>query len=65
MANYERKQNGAFGAIDGCHDDILMTRAIGLYICFHKMPLPKVVDIKKQRKARAERRKRTVTAATI
>ena len=65
MANYERKQNGAFGAIDGCHDDILMTRAIGLYICFHKMPLPKVVDIKKQRKARAERRKRTVSAATI
>lgn len=39
---YERKQNGSFGAIDGCHDDLLMTRAIGLYICLCKMELPVV-----------------------
>lgn len=37
---YEKRINGSFGAIVGCHDDILMTRAIGLYICFHEMPLP-------------------------
>lgn len=29
---YERKRNGAFGAKDGCHDDILMTRCIGLFV---------------------------------
>lgn len=31
---YEIKQNGSFGAIDGRHDDCLMTRAIGLYVSF-------------------------------
>lgn len=44
MISYERKPNGAFGAILGCHDDLLMTRAIGMHICFSKMPLPKIVD---------------------
>lgn len=29
---YERKPNGSYGAKEGCHDDILMTRAIGLYV---------------------------------
>lgn len=37
---YEQKQNGAFGAIKGEHDDLLMTRAIGLHIAFFEMPLP-------------------------
>lgn len=41
---YEQKPNGAYGAIDGKHDDILMTRAIGLYICFKSMPIPTIVD---------------------
>ena len=42
---YEQKQNGAYGAIAGKHDDLLMTRAIGLYIAynFKVMPLPSVV----------------------
>lgn len=40
---YERKPNGSFGAVTGEHDDILMTRAIGLHICFNEMPLPRVV----------------------
>ncbi len=31
-ASYERKPNGSYGAKEGCHDDILMTRCIGLYI---------------------------------
>lgn len=46
MLTYEQKQNGAYGAIAGKHDDLLMTRAIGLYICynFKVMPLPKVVE---------------------
>lgn len=37
---YERRQNGSYGAIAGHHDDLLMTRAIGLHISFHEMPLP-------------------------
>lgn len=40
---YERKKNGAFGAIVGKHDDMLMTRAIGLHIAFYEMELPTVV----------------------
>lgn len=41
---YERKQNGSYGAIAGKHDDLLMTRAIGLHICFYEMDLPKIVS---------------------
>jgi len=37
---YEQRQNGSFGALPGRHDDMLMTRAIGLHICFNEMPLP-------------------------
>lgn len=40
---YERKPNGSFGAITGKHDDLLMTRAIGLHICYYEMPLPRIV----------------------
>lgn len=32
MAVYERRPNSSFGAKEGCHDDILMTRMIGLYV---------------------------------
>ncbi|MCM1092520.1 MAG: hypothetical protein NC421_01040 [Lachnospiraceae bacterium] len=32
LAVYEVKPNGSFGAKEGYHDDILMTRAIGLYV---------------------------------
>ncbi|MDE7437151.1 MAG: terminase [Muribaculaceae bacterium] len=39
--SYERRQNGSYGAIAGCHDDLLMTRAIGLHIIFHEMDAPK------------------------
>lgn len=41
---YEKKQNGAFGAKSGHHDDCLMTRAIGLYISAYKMPLPAIIE---------------------
>ena len=39
---YEKKKNGAFGAIAGKHDDLLMTRAIGLHVAYYEMPLPEV-----------------------
>ena len=37
---YEQRQDGSFGAISGKHDDLLMTRAIGLYIAFNEMEPP-------------------------
>lgn len=42
---YERKKNGAYGAIAGKHDDLLMTRAIGLHICYREMEMPEFVPI--------------------
>ena len=59
---YEKKPNGAFGAITGKHDDLLMTRAIGLHICFFEMELPKFVP----RVGRyITKKKKAVSAATI
>lgn len=40
---YEKKPNGSYGAQSEKHDDILMTRAIGLHICFFEMELPKII----------------------
>jgi hypothetical protein len=40
---YEQKRNGSFGAKNGKHDDMLMTRMIGLHICFNEMEMPKTV----------------------
>lgn len=59
---YEKKKNGAFGAIIGKHDDLLMTRAIGLHICFYEMEVPTIV---RRVKRMAAKRKRAVSAATI
>ena len=60
---YEKKKNGAFGAITGKHDDLLMTRAIGLQIAFYEMELPTIVV--KTNKRMAPRRKAAVGVATI
>lgn len=59
---YERKQNGAYGAITGKHDDLLMTRTIGLHICFHEMEMPKIVMRVNQY---TPKKKKAVSAATI
>lgn len=40
LLQYERRHNGTYGAVMGCHDDILMTRAIGLHICYNEMERP-------------------------
>ncbi len=58
---YERKQNGAYGAIAGKHDDLLMTRAIGLHICFKEMELPRLV----KRSRKRCRKKKAVGAASL
>lgn len=59
---YEKKPNGAFGAVVGKHDDLLMTRAIGLHVCFYEMELPKFV---KREQRLVMKKKKAVSAATI
>lgn len=59
---YERKQNGAYGAIIGKHDDLLMTRAIGLHICFYEMEVPRIIP---KRKGPAKKRKGPVSEAVF
>lgn len=39
---YERHPEGGWDAAEGCHDDMLMTRAIALRIAYHEMPLPQI-----------------------
>lgn len=60
---YEKKKNGAYGAVLGRHDDLLMTRAIGLHICFYEMEIPTVV--KRFRRDSRKSKKKVVSAATI
>lgn len=43
MECYERRPNGSYGAIAGCHDDILMTRAIGMHISLYEMDPPRLL----------------------
>jgi hypothetical protein len=57
---YEQKKNGSFGAKEGKHDDILMTRMIGLHICFNELPLPEMQD-----KTRRRRPKRPTGESSI
>lgn len=59
---YEKKKNGGWGAITGKHDDLLMTRAIGLQICFYEMEIPKIIQ---RVSMTTTRRRRAVSEATI
>ena len=59
---YEKKPNGAFGAVAGKHDDLLMTRAIGLHVCFYEMKPPKFV---RREQHLVRKKKKAVSAATI
>lgn len=58
---YEQKKNGSYGAIAGKHDDLLMTRAIGLHICFNEMPTPAIVN----RNSNKPRTSKIVSEASI
>lgn len=59
---YEKRPNGSFSAILGKHDDLLMTRAIGLHICFFEMDMPAVVQ---RTTARIKKHNTEISAATI
>lgn len=49
----EVKRNGEIGNIDGEHDDIQDTNAVGAYIAtnYNKMPLPKIVELSDNQEA--------------
>jgi hypothetical protein len=40
----EVRENGSIGAVDGCHDDRHITRAIGVWACYQYMSPPKRID---------------------
>ena len=46
MAVYQKNDKGQFSAPagEGNHDDMLMCTAIGLYICFKDMDMPKWIE---------------------
>lgn len=54
MDSYEIKPDGSFGAVDGGHDDMVMTTAIGRYVS-STMPVPQIID--KERKSTTKKRK--------
>lgn len=60
---YVEKENNSFEAMEGYHDDRLMTRAIGMQICYHEMELPRIV--KRNIDINARLVNRPVSAATI
>ena len=62
---YERRPNGSYGAQTGYHDDRLMTRAIGLHICYREMDVPKVVPRRKPGDRMNSRPRASKSAATI
>ena len=41
---YIETDKGGFEAMEGYHDDRLMTRAIGMQICFHEMDIPTIIQ---------------------
>jgi hypothetical protein len=46
MAMYQKNDKGQFSAPagEGNHDDMLMATAIGLWICFREMDMPKWIE---------------------
>lgn len=59
---YVETEKGGFEAMEGHHDDRLMTRGIGMQVCFHEMDIPTI--IKKDRCCRSYSHA-SLSAATI
>lgn len=47
FACYERRSDGSFGAILGHHDDMLMTRAIGMYVASVELPVTPPIGLRR------------------
>ena len=60
---YVETENNAFEAMEGYHDDRLMTRAIGMQVCYHEMEMPRIV--KRNSNINASIMRKSVSAATI
>ncbi len=60
---YIENEKGAFEAMEGYHDDRLMTRAIGLQVCYHEMDMPRIVKTPKH--PLNTKKKKALSAATI
>lgn len=58
-----QKNNGVYEAAEGKHDDKVMTRAIGLWICFCEMDMP--VIVRHEQKKNVSRKQKVVSAATV
>lgn len=60
---YVETENNVFEAMEGYHDDRLMTRAIGMQVCYHEMELPRI--LRRVNNINAGLVQRPVSAATI
>lgn len=60
---YVETENNVFEAMEGYHDDRLMTRAIGMQVCYHEMDIPQIIKRTKSRMSGLQQR--PVSAATI
>ena len=60
---YVETEDNKFEAMEGYHDDRLMTRAIGMQICLHEMDVPRI--IRRTRNINASIARIPVSAATI
>lgn len=59
---YIENDKGGFEAMEGYHDDRLMTRAIGMQVCYHEMDLPRII---KKPALKRKIKQKAVSAATI
>lgn len=62
---YIETDKGGFEAMEGHHDDRLMTRAIGLWISMYEMDVPRIVKRPKATSTKSRRKKSMSAAATI
>jgi hypothetical protein len=67
LKSYQRMEDGTLGAVDGMHDDMVMSTAIGLYISEAQMPLPVefVPVTKQQRRAKARAKGKGLSESLI
>ena len=45
---FEVKHDGSLGAVEGCHDDRHITRALGNWICYKHLDIPRIRDEKEK-----------------
>ena len=49
---YEIKDDGSWGAVEGNHDDLLMTRMGAFWMAIQYMPIPEIVKLKAKQDSR-------------